>query len=53
MSGVNIDSSDAELRFHLRCYLEVAWSAAEHVNWRWTSDRSTAHEPLQLSRLSN
>ena len=29
MSGVHIDSSDVELRFHLRCYLE---SAAERVN---------------------
>ena len=32
MSGVHSDSSDAELRFHLRSYLEVAGSAAERVN---------------------
>jgi hypothetical protein len=44
MSGVHIDSSDAELRFHLRCYLEVAWSAAERVNWRWTESAYTLYD---------
>jgi hypothetical protein len=44
MSGVHIDSSDAELRFHLRCYLEVAWSAAACVNWRWTESAYTLYD---------
>ena len=42
--SVHIDSSDAELRFHLRCYLEVAWSAAERVNWRWTKSAYTLYD---------
>jgi hypothetical protein len=54
MSGVHIDSSDAELRFHLRCLLEVARSAAERVNWRWTESAYTLYDERgsELSRWS-
>jgi phosphocarrier protein HPr len=44
MSGVHIDSSDPSCGSTSVVYLEVAWSAAERVNWRWTQSAYTLYD---------